>query len=177
MGKSMKIKCFVVFLLSVCLLGSGSVEAQDRVLSVEASETERLRNLLSGQRIEASLSDGAYLRGLVQDVQQGLLRLDIENGRRSAEPRLIHGIPLVRISTVQFTRYESNRNRVRYASIFAIGGIFLTAAVDAGGSMAASSGILAGMGTLGYFWGRTKDKQNITVQIEHPPRNRLAPNP
>ena len=177
MGKSMKIKCVVVFLLSACLLASGFVEAQDRVLSVEASETERLRNLLNGQRIEASLADGAYLRGLVQEVQQELLRLDIQMSSRVAAPRGIQQIPFNRISTVQFTRYESNRNRVRYASIFAISGIFLTAAVDAGGSMAASSGILAGMGTLGYFWGRTKDKQNITVQIEHPPRNRLAPNP
>ena len=167
----------VVFPLSACLLASGSVEAQDRVLSVEATETERLRNLLSGQRIDASLADGTYLKGRVQEVRQGLLRLDIQKSTASAIPRGIQGIPIDRISTVQFTRYESNRNRVRYASILALGGIFLAAAVDAGGSTVASSGILAGMGTLGYLWGRTKDKQNFTVNLTRPPRNRLDPNP
>ena len=43
------------------------------VLPVSASETERLRDLLSGKRIDASFADGAHLRGRVKEIQDGLL--------------------------------------------------------------------------------------------------------
>ena len=34
--------------------------------------------------------------------------------------------------------------------------------------MSASAGALAGMGILGYLWGREKDKKNVTVVIQQP---------
>ena len=48
-------KQVVVLPLCVCLLAAGSAQAaENQVLSVRPSETERLRHLLSGKRIDAS---------------------------------------------------------------------------------------------------------------------------
>ena len=55
----------VVLPLCVCLLAAGSAQAAENqvVLPVRASETERLRDMLSGKRIDASFADGNRLRG------------------------------------------------------------------------------------------------------------------
>ena len=61
----------VVLPLCVCLLAAGSAQAtENQVLSVRASETELLRDLLSGKRINAFLADGSYLEGRVQGSEQ-----------------------------------------------------------------------------------------------------------
>ena len=60
----------IVLPLCVCLLAAGSAQAaENQVLSVRASETELLRDLLSGKRINASFLDGNRLQGRVKEVQ------------------------------------------------------------------------------------------------------------
>ena len=74
-------KQVVALPLCVCLLASCSmrtVRVQNPVLSVGSSETERLRDLLSGKRIDASFTDGTRLEGRVKEIQEGLLRVDIK---------------------------------------------------------------------------------------------------
>ena len=69
----------IVLPLCVCLMAACSMRtARNQVLSVRASETERLRDLLSGKRIDASFADGNRLRGRVKEVQDGLLTVDIK---------------------------------------------------------------------------------------------------
>ena len=69
----------IVLPLCVCLLAGCSMRtARNQVLSVRPSETERLRDLLSGKRIDASFADGNRLRGRVKEVQDGLLTVDIK---------------------------------------------------------------------------------------------------
>ena len=72
-------KQVVVLPLCVCLLAGCSMRtARNQVLSVRPSETERLRDLLSGKRIDASFADGNRLQGRVKEVQDGLLTVDIK---------------------------------------------------------------------------------------------------
>ena len=160
--------------LCLCLL-TACGSARKQVVSVHVLDSEQLRDLIIRKQIDAYLADGAQVGGRVEKVGEGLVSLDIEKSSRPAVPRGVHEIPLDRISTVQFTRYESNSNRVSYATFFCLGGIVLAAGLGAGGSAVASTGILLGTGTLGYLWGRNKDKQNITVKLEHPPRIRKVP--
>ena len=65
----------VVLPLCVCLLAACSMRTARNqvVLPVSASETERLRDLLSGKRIDASFADGTHLGGRVKEIQEGLL--------------------------------------------------------------------------------------------------------
>ena len=77
----------VVLPLCVCLLAAGSAQAaENQVLYVRASETERLRDLLSGKRINASFLDGSRLKGRVKEIQEAFLRVDI---KKTSDPNLL----------------------------------------------------------------------------------------
>ena len=169
----------VVFPLCACLLATGAVQAaQNQVLSVSSSETKWFREMLSGQRINAFLADGTQLRGRVKEVQDGLLTVDIKKSiGPSSVPRGLHDIPMNRLSTVQFTRYKGNK-RVLLGTAFTVGGLGLGGGVAtatrgdrSGGAYLTVALLGIGMGVLGYLWGRNKDKKNITVKLEHPPRS------
>ncbi len=69
----------IVLPLCACLLAAGSAQgAENQVLSVGASETERLRDLLSRKRIDAFFADGTHLRGRIKEIQDGFLTVDIK---------------------------------------------------------------------------------------------------
>ena len=163
----------IVLPLCVCLLAGCSMRtARNQVLSVRASETERLRDLLSGKRIDASFADGNRLRGRVKEVQDGLLTVDI---KKTSDPNLLprglQDIPTDRISTVQFTRYEGNK-RFLYAALFFLGGVVLAVPLNIDSPTTASAagaiGIWSGSTALGYLRGKKKDKKNVTLVIQQP---------
>ena len=165
----------IVLPLCVCLLAAGSAQAaENQVLSVRASETELLRDLLSGKRINASFTDGTRLRGRVKEVQDGLLRVNIKKtSNPNSVPRGLQDIPTDRISTVQFTRYEGNK-RLLLGTLFFGGGYGLAVGIIegregySGGRTAAAIGVWSGMTVLGYLWGKKKDKKNVTLVIQQP---------
>ena len=163
----------IVLPLCVCLLAGCSMRtARNQVLSVRPSETERLRDLLSGKRIDASFADGNRLRGRVKEVQDGLLRVNI---KKTSDPNLLprglQDLPTDRISTVQFTRYEGNK-RFLYAALFFLGGVVLAVPLNIDSPTTASAagaiGIWSGSTALGYLRGKKKDKQNVTLVIQRP---------
>ena len=163
----------IVLPLCVCLMAACSMRtARNQVLSVRASETERLRDLLSGKRIDASFADGNRLRGRVKEVQDGLLTVDI---KKTSDPNLLprglQDIPTDRISTVQFTRYEGNK-RFLYAALFFLGGVVLAVPLNIDSPTTASAagaiGIWSGSTALGYLRGKKKDKKNVTLVIQQP---------
>ena len=164
-------KRIVVLPVCVCLL-SACGTARNPVLSVTASETERLRDLLIRKQINASFVDSTHLEGRVKELQDGLLVVDV---KKSAGPTPValglQGIPTDRISSVQFTRYQGDE-RTRLATWFALGAIPLVAGLGVGDSTSASAGALIGMGVLGYLWGRKKDKKNVTLIIKQPDASR-----
>ena len=172
-------KQVVALPLCVCLLASCSmrtVRVQNPVLSVGSSETERLRDLLSGKRIDASFTDGTRLEGRVKEIQEGLLRVDIKKtSDPNSVPRGLQDIPTDRISTVQFTRYQGNK-RLLLGTAFSLGGLGLGARAQTmvnenevtATSAAAWIGVWSGMTVLGYLWGKKKDKKNVTLVIQQP---------
>ena len=161
----------IVLPLCVCLLAACSMRtARNQVLSVRPSETERLRDLLSGKRIDASFADGNRLRGRVKEVQDGLLTVDIKKSTgTNPVPRGLQDIPTDRISTVQFTRYEGNK-RFLYAALFFLGGVVLAVPLNIDSPTTASAagaiGIWSGSTALGYLRGKKKDKKNVTLVIQ-----------
>ncbi len=165
----------VVLPLCVCLLAVGSAQGdENQVLAVRASETERLRDLLSGKRIDASFADGTHLGGRVKEIQEGLLRVDIKNSTGSNPVvRGLQDISTDRISTVQFTRHKGKK-RLLFTTLFFGGGYGLAVGIIegregySGGTTVAAIGVWSGMTALGYLWGRKKDKKNVTVVIQQP---------
>ena len=153
----------IVLPLCVCLLAACSMRtARNQVLSVRPSETERLRDLLSGKRIDASFADGNRLRGRVKEVQDGLLTVDIKKSTgTNPVPRGLQDIPTDRISTVQFTRYEGNK-RFLYAALFFLGGVVLAVPLNIDSPTTASAagaiGIWSGSTVLGFAAGK-KERQ------------------
>jgi hypothetical protein len=148
--------------------------ARNQVLSVRPSETERLRDLLSGKRIDASFADGNRLRGRVKEVQDGLLRVDIKKtSDPNSLPRGLQDIPTDRISTVQFTRYKGYK-RVLLGVGFFLGGYGLAVGIiegregSSGVRTATAIGGWSAMTALGYLWGKKKDKKNVTLVIQQP---------
>ncbi len=107
----------LVLPLCVCLLTACSARRQ--VLSVSVSETERLRDLLDRKRIDASFADGTRVGGRVQEVQDGLLMMDVKesNGPRAGLTRL-QSIPTDRLSTVQFTRQKGYKSLLSWHAVF-----------------------------------------------------------
>ena len=170
-------KQVVALPLCVCLLASCSmrtVRVQNPVLSVGSSETELLRDLLSGKRIDASFTDGTRLEGRVKEIQEGLLRVDIDKSSGpNPAPRGLQDIPTDRISTVKFTRYQGNK-RLLLGTLFFGGGYGLAVGIIegregySGGRTAAAIGVWSAMTILGYLWGKKKDKQNVTLEIQRP---------
>ena len=168
----------IVLPLCVCLMAACSMRTAGNqvVLPVRASETERLRDLLSGKRIDASFADGNRLRGRVKEVQDGLLRVNIQKtSDPNSLPRGLQDLPTDRISTVQFTRYQGNK-RLLLGTAFSLGGLGLGAGAQTmvnenevtATSAAAWIGVWSGMTVLGYLWGRKKDKKNVTLTIQQP---------
>ena len=170
-------KQVVALPLCVCLLASCSmrtVRVQNPVLSVGSSETERLRDLLSGKRIDASFTDGTRLEGRVKEIQEGLLRVDIDKSSGpNPGPRGLQDIPTDRISAVQFTRHHGYK-RLLLGTLFFLGGLGLGLGIvteweNQGDKVSAAAiGVWSGMTALGYLWGRKKDKQNVTLEIQRP---------
>ena len=167
-------KRLIVLPLCVCLLTACS--ARKQVLSVSVSDTERLRHLLNRKRIDASFADGAQVGGRVREVQDGLLMVDVkESSGPSSTGAGLHSIPTDRISTVRFTRHTWWR-RALFGPLFALGGAGLGFGIVAsefsrGATTSAVDkwtyvGTTLGMGVIGYFVGRQKDKQNVTVEIQ-----------
>ncbi len=168
----------VVLSLCVCLPAACSMRvARDQVIPpVSAAETERLRDLLGGKRIDASFADGSRLRGRVKEVQDGFLTVNVN---RSAGPnaplRGLQDIPTERLSAVRFTRYRGHK-RVLLGTVFSLGGLGLGAGAQTmvnenevtATSAAAWIGVWSGMTALGYLWGKKKDKQNVTLVIQQP---------
>ena len=161
--------------LCVCLLTACS--ARKQVLSVSVSDTERLRDVLIRKRIDASFADGTQVGGRGREVQDGLLMVDV---KKSVGPGPsgtgLQSIPTDRISTVRFTQHTRWR-RALFGPLFALGGVALglliVEAEFSGESWSRSDravviGTPAGAGVLGYFLGRQKDKQNVTVEIQQP---------
>ena len=171
----MSVERVIVLPLCVCLLAAGSAQAaENQVLSVRASETELLRDLLSGKRINASFLDGNRLQGRVKEVQAGLLRVNIKKtSDPNSLPRGLQDIPTDRISTVQFTRYQGNK-RLLLGTAFSLGGLGAGAQTMVNEnevtatSAAAWIGVWIGMTVLGYLWGKKKDKKNVTLVIQQP---------
>ena len=163
----------IVLPLCVCLLAACSMRtARNQVLPVRASETERLRDLLSGKRIDASFADGNRLRGRVKEVQDGLLTVDIKKSTgTNPVPRGLQDLPTDRISTVQFTRYQGNK-RLLLGTAFSLGGLGLGLGVvteweNQGDKVSAAAiGVWSAMTALGYLWGKKKDKKNVTLVIQ-----------
>ena len=166
----------IVLPLCVCLLAACSIRtARNQVLSVRPSETERLRDLLSGKRINAFLADGSYLEGRVQEIQDGLLTVDIKKSTGpNPVPRGLQDIPTDRTSTVKFTRYQGNK-RVLLGTLGTLGGVGLGGGVAtatrgdrSGGAYLTVVIIAIGVGALGYLRGKKKDKKNVTLVIQQP---------
>ena len=176
-------KRMVVLALCICLL-SACGTARNQVLSVSVSETGRLRDLLIRKQINVSFVDSTHLEGRVKELahlprlrapypaipglEPAQLVVDVKKSTGpSPVPLGLQGVPMDRISTVKFTRYQGDE-RTRLATWFALGAIPLVAVLDVGDSTSASAGALVGIGILGYLWGRNKDKQNVTLTIKQP---------
>ena len=168
-------KRIVVLPLCVCLL-SACGTARNQVLSVRTSETERVHDLLSRKRVDAFFADGTHVGGRVQEVQDGLLVVDVKESVGPTPSRTgLQSIPTDRISTVQFTQHKGYK-RGLFGTLSALGGLvlglfFATELNESSWtktSSAAAVGTTAGAGVLGYFFGRQKDKQNVTVEIQQP---------
>ena len=169
-------KQVVVLPLCVCLLAAGSAQAaENQVLSVRASETELLRDLLSGKRINAFLRGRQPTwRAGCKEVQDGLLTVDIKKSTGpNPVPRGLQGLPTDRISTVQFTRYKGYK-RVLLGVGFFLGGYGLAVGIiegregSSGVRTATAIGGWSAMTALGYLWGKKKDKKNVTLVIQQP---------
>lgn len=162
----------MVLPLCVCLLTACS--ARKQVLPVSVSETERLRDLLSRKRIDASFADGTHVDGRVWEVQDGLLVVDVpqSSGPLAGFTRR-QSIPTDRLSTIRFTRQKGYKSLL-LGTLFFFGGMGLAAGIiesgegPSDGRSAAAIGVWSGMTALGYLWGRNKDKENVTVEIQQP---------
>ncbi len=160
-------KRLLVLPLCVCLLTACS--ARKQVLSVSVSDTERLRDLLNRKRIDASFADGAQVGGRVREVQDGLLTVDVkESSGPSPRGTGLTSIPTDRISTVRFTQHTRWR-RALFGTLFFLGGWGLGLAIaQETNEVKPAYGVIGGMTAFGYFLGRQKDKQNVTVEIQQP---------
>ena len=88
----------------------------------------------------------------------------------------LQSIPTDRISTVRFTQHTRWR-RALFGTLFALGGValgFISSMPEWNGESwnrtysTVLIGTAAGGGVTGYFLGRQKDKQNVTVEIQQP---------
>ena len=162
--------------LCVCLLAVGSAQAaENQALTVSASDTERLRDLLLTKRIDAFFEDGTQLRGRVKAIRDGLLNMDINKSTGpNSVPRGVQGIPMNLVSAVHFTRYQGNKRAI-LGTAFTAGGLGLGGAVAtatkgdrSGGAYLTVAIVGIGVGVIGYLWGRKKDKKNVTLTIRQP---------
>ena len=133
-----------------------------------------MRDLISRKRIDASFADGTHVGGRVQEVQDGLLVVDVpqSSGPLAGFTRR-QSIPTDRLSTIRFTRQKGHKGLLLGTLVF-FGGMGLAVGIISGregysdGRTAAAGGVWSGMTALGYLWGRNKDKENVTLEIQPP---------
>ena len=169
-------KGVIVLPLCVCLLAMGSARGDDdRILSVSASETERLRDLLSGKRINATLTDGTHLRGRVKEIQDGFLVVGIKKSTGdSPVPHGFQSLTMDRLYNVKFARAGNKRAHL-FRKVSSLVGLGLCVAVvaTAGSGWSGSGGssyqtvAYTGIGTTIFstLWGRKKGKRKIVTLV------------
>ena len=143
-------------------------------LTVRNPEPPALRWLLKGNRIEAMLRDGTYVKAGVRKVEGDRLLLNVEDfDGPSALMRGEREIALSRFSTITVTKYGGCKRAVFAFTLGALGtaaGLMLALErEDTGGGKgtdAAVVGLSAGSIAGGYLLGRHLDKKEITIIID-----------
>ncbi len=75
-------KRLIVLLLFAFLLAASSAQAVEKLeFSVGTSETDRLRDLLSGKRVAIYYKNGSWARGRVMEIEVGLLVVKVKNSK------------------------------------------------------------------------------------------------
>lgn len=157
---------------------SARMSENDERVEIKVSETERLRQLLENQKVNAVLVDGTRIRGTVKGVTSGTLTIRVASSDgASATPRGDQTIDTARFSTLEITKFKGKKRGILAAALGA-GGFLLGVAVTAmeidslggeGSINGAGVGVLvaatAGGAAAGYALGRNLDKKKVTVVI------------
>lgn len=155
--------------LTLCLVLSASCSARHPIWTVRAWETDRLRNLLTKQRIDAALRDGTHVRGRVEKVQKDFMKVEVKQSRGSGSvPIGLHNIPIDRFSTVHW--FEGSRNRTLLSTLGLLSGVvfglgFIATEKFGGGadfSMIVIAPIVGGF--VGYQVGRQKEQRTLEIR-------------
>jgi hypothetical protein len=156
---------FPLLLLSALLTNStlAQIDGQD----VRASDTERLRALLSSRSVELTTKEGAVLKGRAESIEPSLMRLHV---LRCSPPcpgtPELRSIPWDKVDSVQFT---VGSGPWRFATPVLLGLLGLATAgflVEEDGQRSWSLPIftVAG-GTAGFLIGRELDQKSQVVRI------------
>lgn len=157
---------------------AGAIPTQNERLEVRASETERIKLLLNGQKIDAVLADGSRIKGRVKQVRDGTLVINVE--RSDGPVALSRGDQSVatdRFNTLEVSSYKG-RKRGIFAAIFGAAGLALGLGISAmeidslggedsinGTGAAVIAATTAGGSAAGYALGRGMDKKLVTIVI------------
>jgi hypothetical protein len=147
---------------------------QTQVVEVKASDTAELNALLEKQRVDIRFNDGTSLSGQVRTVENAMMLMKVE---RSAGPSALtkgdHSIALSGLATIKITKYRGARRVVLATALGFAGlglGLLITSSEFAGESFNSTYGGITAATTVagvaaGYAWGRSLDKQEVTVII------------
>jgi hypothetical protein len=153
----------------------GSKPAKSQVVEVKASETDKLKELLENQKVDASFIDGTSLKGKVKEVRDGVIAVQVE---RSEGPNALtkgkHSVPTDKLATIKIAKRKGSKRAV-LSTVLGFAGLGLAYLIIAtefagesfnstyGGVVAAT--IIAGA-AAGYAWGRALDKKEVTILIK-----------
>jgi hypothetical protein len=170
--------CLVIFSLSfhsTAPEARAAAAKKDERVELQAGDTAQLKKLIEGKRIEAIFTNGSRARGRVKQVSDGSVTLDVE--RSEGQPALAkgqHTLQTTNFSTITITKRKGKMRAILGTALgFAgLGFAALVVATEFEGeswneTYAAITVASIALGAVaGYFWGRSKDKKQITIVIK-----------
>lgn len=152
-------------------------KSQVITIEVKASETAKLKELLEKQKVEATLEDGATVKGRVKEVTDGKVTVKVEQAEgvpAFAYKRGEYTLATEKLTTIKVIKYKGPRQAI-LATLMGIGGLALgwviTQTEFAGESYNSTyGGVVVGTtlggAAIGYAWGRALDKREVIILMK-----------
>lgn len=161
----------LIFIPSLASYTLGAEMTGGEKIEVKATDTDQLRSLLAGRKVDLMFRDGTYVNGHIKEVLNGEILIRVKDSEGPGTLRKgEHTVATEHISTIQ-TTYHKGPYRALLAGGFAAGAAIPVASGMDKGTIEVPSGMALLLTTApagavaGYFIGRKIDKKTRTIVI------------
>jgi hypothetical protein len=169
---------FLLVTIFQCMAAHTEAATKDKRLEVRASDTQQLRTLLTNRKVDAALTDGTRIKGLVKEVRDGAVMIVVDRSDGAgALPRGDQTVATEKFNTLEVSSVKGKKRWILGTAMgvagLLLGGAIIAMEIDSLGGEGSANGAgaavvaatTAGGSAAGYAIGRQLDKKRVTIVI------------